>query len=731
MLDPVARFILQLVAIILASRLLAFVTTRLGQPLVIAEITAGILLGPSLLGWLAPGLGAELFPAASLPTLQLVSQLGLVLFMFLVGLELDTAQLRGHGHASVVISHSSIIAPFALGALLAVVAYPALSEPHVSYWAFTLFLGVAMSITAFPVLARILSERQLMRTPVGAMAISCAAVDDVTAWCLLAFVVAVTRAAGLGGAVLTTVFAVTYILVMFFVVRPFLARVGLRVANRAGLTQGVVAGTLLLLFASSFVTEKIGIHALFGAFLFGAILPRAGGYARVLAERLEDVVIIVLLPIFFAYSGVRTQIGLLSSWSDWAWCALIILVACLGKFGGSTLAARVMGIGWRDASTIGVLMNTRGLMELIVLNIGLDLGVIGPKLFTMMVIMALVTTFMTTPILELLRPAFATAAPRADTRASTPPSEPPEGGAARPSTPPPGAGAPSAGPPLSVRPPAALPGPPLAPLKVLACISHDLSARGLITITRALGHGSERARVVALSLVPSSGRPSQYVGAMPDDTSRAEALAGAVERARELALPLEPRTFVSADPASDIRALAERESFDLVLLGSHKPLVSQSLLGGVVARVMREGTMDIAVLVDRGLERIHRVLIPFVGTEHDRAALALARRMLRGSAQEATVLHIHSTELGGAEELGARELRDATFDDEGGRVHLKVVDHPSATDAVLEEARLGYDLVLVGLGREWDLEQRFFRIHPERLATEIPVSLLVVRHGTG
>jgi Kef-type K+ transport system membrane component KefB len=274
----------------------------------------------------------------------------------------------------------------------------------VPFLSFVLFMGAAMSITAFPVLARILSERGLMQTRVGAVALTCAAVDDVTAWCLLAFVVSLVRASDLMEAVVTTVLALAYSGFMLAAVRPFLARLGARVAKGRGLTQNVVAMVLLLLLSSAWVTERIGIHALFGAFLFGAIIPKEHGLAEGLAKRVEDVAVVLLLPIFFAFSGLRTQIGLLNSAEAWTTCGVIILLACLGKFGGSAVAARMTGMPWREAGAIGVLMNTRGLMELIVLNLGLDLGVISPTLFTMMVLMALVTTVITTPLLKWIYP---------------------------------------------------------------------------------------------------------------------------------------------------------------------------------------------------------------------------------------------------------------------------------------------------------------------------------------
>jgi Kef-type K+ transport system membrane component KefB len=403
--SPFALFIVQVGLIIGASRVVGLAARRISQPMVIAEVVAGILLGPSLLGWIAPGALAVVFPKESMALLNVFSQVGLVMFMFLIGLELDPKLLRGRGHTSVFISHTSILVPCLLGAILGLWMYPRVSSPAVPVTSFVLFMAIAMSVTAFPVLARILTDRQLLHTKIGVVTITCAAVDDVTAWCLLAFVVSFVRASGIAQAVHTTILAALYIAVMFWVVRPLLRRVVERRKSLEKPSHNHVALVLLLLLASSWTTERIGIHGLFGAFLFGAVIPKEAAFAQRISEKLEPFVVIFLLPLFFAYSGLRTEVRLLSHPGAWAMCALITLVASAGKFGGSTLAARVTGLSWRESSAIGVLMNTRGLMELIVLNIGLDLGVLSPALFTMMVIMALLTTFMTTPILERIYPA--------------------------------------------------------------------------------------------------------------------------------------------------------------------------------------------------------------------------------------------------------------------------------------------------------------------------------------
>jgi len=401
-LSTLALLLLQIIVVLVTSRLLGLVMRRLGQPLVIAEVIAGIALGPSLLGLVWPTGYAALFPASSLGALSMLSQLGLVLFMFLVGLELDPALLKGRRRASLLISHSSIVLPFVLGVGSAWWLHDDYAPAGVTFLPFALFMGIAMSVTAFPVLARILSERGLMQSRVGAIAIACAAVDDVTAWCLLAVVVTIARARAMNEALLTLVLTGGFILLMLFVVRPLLRRLAAAVEQRGGLTPTRLAAVLVMLLGSAATTELIGIHALFGAFVFGAILPREGTLVPTLIGKLESTAVLLLLPLFFAYSGLRTQLGLVSGAEQWLITLAIIGLATLGKFGGSTIPARLTGLNWREASVLGVLMNTRGLMELIVLNVGMDLGVITPTIFTMLVLMALATTIATSPLVVWL-----------------------------------------------------------------------------------------------------------------------------------------------------------------------------------------------------------------------------------------------------------------------------------------------------------------------------------------
>lgn len=376
--------LLQIILILVCGRVLAALLKHFHQPGVIGETAAGILLGPSFFARIAPGVFAFVFPPASIATLQTLSQIGLVLFMFLVGLEFAPELLRERKHTVVVISHASIIVPFLLGMALALYLYPRVSDPSVSFRSFALFTGTAMSITAFPVLARILAERNLLKTKLGNIAIGCAAVDDVTAWCILAFVVMLVREESGVTLALKLALVALYVVTMLVVVRRLLKKPSLITA-------------LVLALASAWCTEEIGIHALFGAFLAGAIMPKD----EKLADQMRGISAI-FLPLFFAVTGLRMNIGMLTTPALWICCALVIGVAILGKFGGAMLSARIVRFSWRDAAAIGILMNTRGLMEMVVVNIGRDIGVISQNFFTMAVLMALVTTAMATPLLDRL-----------------------------------------------------------------------------------------------------------------------------------------------------------------------------------------------------------------------------------------------------------------------------------------------------------------------------------------
>lgn len=399
---PLAMLLLQIITIILAARFFGMLFKKMNQPSVIGEIIAGVMLGPSFLGHFFPDTSALLFPLASLGNLQFLSQIGLILFMFVIGMELDLNILKNKAKDAVVISHASIIFPFFLGMLLALYLYNQFAPQGVSFLSFALFSGISMSVTAFPVLARIVQERGLSKTRLGAIAITCAAADDITAWCILAAVIAIVKAGSGTSALVTIIMAVAYVALMLKVVQPFLKRLGEKYANKEALSRPVVAIFFITLLVSSYATETIGIHALFGAFMAGVVMPANVSFRNIFIEKVEDVALVMLLPLFFVFTGLRTEIGLLNDARLWGICGLIILVAVTGKFAGSALAARFVGQSWKDSLSVGALMNTRGLMELIVLNIGYDLGVLSPEIFAMLVLMALATTFMTGPALDLI-----------------------------------------------------------------------------------------------------------------------------------------------------------------------------------------------------------------------------------------------------------------------------------------------------------------------------------------
>ncbi|MCD6065096.1 MAG: sodium/hydrogen exchanger [Flavipsychrobacter sp.] len=402
MAHPLAVFILQLIIIITASRLCAFLFKKIGQPPVMGEIIAGIALGPSLFGSLAPDVSSFIFPASSLGNLHLLSQVGLILFMFVIGMELDLNIIRRKARSAVFISNASIILPFALGAGLSFSLYNSYAPAGVSKLSFALFMGIAMSITAFPVLARVLKEKKLSQTQLGAVALTAAAINDVTGWCVLAFVIALAKAEAIDSSFYTLGAAAAYVLVMLFAVRPFLKKLSKQKSNDTLIKQSTLAIIFLILLGSAYCCEVIGIHALFGAFMAGVVMPLQWDFRKLIIDKVEDVASIMFLPIFFVLTGLRTQINLLNDPALWSVCLIIIAVAIIGKFGGSFIAARMAGEPAYESLAIGVLMNTRGLMELIILNIGYDLGILSPEIFTMLVIMALVTTFMTSPALDLL-----------------------------------------------------------------------------------------------------------------------------------------------------------------------------------------------------------------------------------------------------------------------------------------------------------------------------------------
>jgi Kef-type K+ transport system membrane component KefB/nucleotide-binding universal stress UspA family protein len=622
-LDVLVHVLLALVVVIVVARAIGSLFKYFQQPAVVGEIVAGILLGPSALGHIAPSLSHQILPPTVAPFLNVLSQVGVILYMFLVGVELDPALLRKRGHATVAISHASIIAPFLLGSSFALYIYPKLGTNDVPFTCFSLFMGVSMSVTAFPVLARILTDRRIHTTRMGVIALTCAAVDDVTAWCLLAFVVSVVKAK-MAGVLVTAGLALGFIALMVFVARPAMVRLSRLYGQRGRLTQGVMALVFVALLISALLTDLIGIHAVFGAFALGAVIPHDSGLARELTDRLEDLVVVLFLPAFFAFTGMRTQIGLVSGTDQWIICGLIIVIASVGKFGGSFVAARLTGLGWRDSAALGTLMNTRGLMELIVLNIGLELRVLSPELFAMLVIMAVTTTFMTTPILHLI------------TRKHPPESE---------ATP----AAPS----------------PLQALQhggVLLPISNPVAVTTLVDLALAATRPEDPPpRVLALVRRPAGGVRSGLREHDEKDRPRAQILLDAADYARTLGAAISPHSMWTDDPAGDILEVAKRPDIRWLLLGFHRPVFGADLLGGVVKEILERSKgmeLDVGVVVHGHDRPVDKIIAVVDSSNHGRAALDLASRV---ALQRQCSLHaVLAPKQGGEPEPGLQEmLKDA------------------------------------------------------------------------
>ena len=651
------HILLALVIIVATARLIGMCFRALHQPPVIGEIIAGIMLGPSLLGRIAPSASAYLFPATVVPALSVVSQVGVILFMFLVGAELDSGLLRKHGHSTIAISHASILAPFFLGAVLSLLLYPRISSGDIPFTNFALFLGVSMSVTAFPVLARILTDRNMHKTRMGAIALTCAAVDDVTAWCLLALVVGVAQAESTGFIKIICL-ALAYVALMVLVIRPAMKRLILVYGNKGRLTQGLMATIFVMLLLSASATEMIGIHAVFGAFAFGAMIPHDSGMARELVDKLEDLVVVLLLPAFFAITGLRTQIGLISGAEQWAWCGLIIAVASIGKFGGSLVAGRITGLSWSDSSALGVLMNTRGLMELIVLNIGYEMHIISPTLFAMMVLMALVTTVATTPILHLLGRDEAKA-PVADSRRDASTDEPRVG--------------------------------------VLVPVANPKSVRRLVDLAlAATPPGMRPPRVLALVRPPAGG---VRTGLDDDDgrmAPRSAALGAALKWAWRQSAVITPQAMWSDNPAGDLVKVAMELGIEWIVLGPHRAVFGTDFRGGVVQEVLdraRTLPINIAVAIQAIDAPANRIFVVADATYDGCAALNLAARMALRQESDLYVIQIDGEpsplklEFSRALAQASRGL--------GRRLHSESMLEPSG--AMLAE-RTASSLVVIGAG---------------------------------
>jgi len=717
---PIAILVLVEVLIVIAlSRIVGLGFRWIKQPQVIGEIVAGIMLGPSLFGLVAPDLAAAVFPAEAVPFLNVLSEIGLIFFMFLIGLELNPKYLKSNLNTAILTSHVSILVPFSLGSLLALLLYPIVSNSSVSFTAFALFLGVAMSITAFPVLARIITEHNLQNTKLGTLALTCAAVDDVTAWCLLAVAIAVTRTNSMVGALPTIFEALIYIVFMLTVVRWFLQRLSKHYNRTGRLTQLVLAGIYMGVVASALITEWIGIHLIFGAFLLGVAMPKNAGLTRELAEKTEDFVLIFLLPIFFAYSGLRTQIGLLNTPELWLLCATVLGVAIIGKYVGTYAAARVCGISNREASALGWMMNTRGLTELIVLNIGLSLGVISPLLFTMLVIMALVTTFMTSPLLEWTYPKRLIRLDISEFSSDDSELENPK----------------SAGD-LKETNKELLP-----TYRILVPVANPSTQKGLLQLAVALaqsaagmgGSDLQSAAVHPLSLIELSEDYAFESTPVEADRIIQERLGKLSELIESLQPPearklVHPIVRVTNDVARETAQIAELDRADLILVGWHRPTFSSNRLGGRVGQILSTAKVDVAIFVDRGRERLNNLLVPYAANIHDDLGLELALRLLVNS-QERRLTVLRVVVNGEAENELSYEFRRVIEQlpvSVRSRIETPIVEAAEPIQAVVA-ASANADLTIAGTSREWGIERQTLGQYTDELVVQCHSSLLIAR----
>ena len=601
------RILLAVAVVILASRAVGSLFSRIRQPRVVGEIVAGILLGPSLLGLILPEVTGYLFPPEVVAILGVVAQFGLIFFMFLIGLELDLTLVARSGRVAVLVSHVSIVFPFVLGLVAALVVYPLLGNGD--FAGFALFLGAALAITAFPVLARILTDTGLHRTRLGALAITCAAIDDVTAWCLLAVVVAVVKSSGALDVVATIGLSLVFVIGMILVVRPLLARLARSSGTWSRLHPPVMAALFAGLFLAAWATEEIGIHAIFGAFLLGAVMPRSQGLVAKVAERMEDVTVLFLLPVFFVVVGLSTRIGLLDQAVLWEVALLILVVAVVGKWAGSMLAARACGQGWRDATALGALMNTRGLTEIVILTIGASLGVVSPALFTIMVVMALVTTLMATPLLSVIYPR------RLVDR--DPGTSPPRH---------------RAGDRFDHR--------------VLVGVGNPERSGPLLTLARDLCRApGQRGEALLAHVAPPSGREEVRANLASLDAAANAALVEMGPLATTLlqaGVDTRLRASAGTDVARELRRLAGEEGADLILLGWHGAYARRGELTGVVADVLAEAPCPVAVLLDHHTGQADDaapVAVWWSRRPADQAALDVATRLAGGRGRGIRVVH--------------------------------------------------------------------------------------------
>jgi len=701
--QQVVAFFIAIVVVMLFARLLGTLMPRIGQPRVMGEVLAGILLGPSLFGIIAPHLQASVFAPDIVPYINVTANLGLIFYMFLIGMEVDLGLLRGRMRTTLAVSNTALALPMSLGLLAAVPLYEVLAPGGTRYLAFALFVGVSMSITAFPVLARIVSERRMLKRPLGALAVSAAAVDDVSAWFLIALASAV---AGAGTALIvfrTIGYAIIFLVVMGFAVRPLLARAAVAY-DELGRVPGlwitaIFAGVLL----SAIATDKIGIAVIFGGFVMGAVMPRHAGLSEDITRRVEDFVLVLLLPLFFAFTGLRTDVTQLGSGVLILIMLGLIVIAIVGKFGGAVIAGRVMKLPWRESAALGALMNTRGLTELIVLNLALSMGVISSDLFAALVVMALVTTFMAGPVLRLIDPRNSFGAPPEEELAAS--------AAERTETTP----LPTGG-------------------SILVAPQSAAALSQLLALAVPLAQTDPPREIIIARLVRPP-RGTAIRGGLQTEQRALEQARDQVERARvgllDSGIPTRGIAFTSADTSKDLARLAQSDEVGLVLIDGRRPLLGDGVPREGVGAVLREAPCDVGVLVAKEGARVTPgeggvIMVPFGGADHDWAALEMASVI--AAATKATLELLGATARSGENGGDASRLlaNASSLAQQYAGVKVEPVLAPPGKDGVIAEAsRAG--LLFIGLSDRWEKEG--LGETRRAIARSAPAPIVFVRRG--
>jgi Kef-type K+ transport system membrane component KefB/nucleotide-binding universal stress UspA family protein len=701
----VAAFFLAVAVVLIIARLFGIVAERVGQPRVMGEVIAGIALGPSVLGAISANLQASVYPTDILPAFGIAANLGLVFYMFLIGMEVDRDQLKGKAAQAALISNASVALPMLLGLAAALPLYK-LVGPNKKFVAFALFMGVSMSITAFPVLARILAERRMIKGAIGSLAIACAAIDDVTAWFLIALATTIAISGTFGDVAATVGEATAFVLVMWFVVRRVLERMATAFDELGRIPPAWFAAVVVGVLLSAYLTEEINIAVIFGAFIMGMVMPRHARLTEEVTRRIEDFVVTLLLPMFFVYTGLRTNVGLLDRPALWLITAGLVLIAIVGKLAGALIAARVGGMDWRASAVIGTLMNTRGLTELIVLNLALDAGAISNALFAALVLMAIITTLMAGPLLKVLDPQNKYGRDVHDDFADA-----------------------------ALQAVGEYPELPVPERSILVAPQTDEALEQLVALAEPLARSAPpRELIIARLVAPPRAAGAGVRGGLQTENLRLEEASHAInELRRRLAdsgVVARGVALTSSKPGTDLVHIVEREPVDLVLTEGRRRLIGEGLPFGDVGTVLEKAPCDVAVLIARAgvaiaIDADHPVVVPFGGAEHDWAALELGSWLAASTGAELKLLG--TAGQSNEEASVTRLLADAgLLVQQATGVETEPLVVAGGRGGIIAAAQ-GAGLLVLGLSDRWRREG----LGPVRseIARAAPAPVLFVRRG--